>query len=130
MPLSAVFSMRPKKKIHGSVCIGWISPALVVRDEGISESRGGPMSESMTHAGAPDVPPSGSEFLVMIEGVEHPWASDTIAFEDIVRLGGWGAAEGVIEVDEDNRERTLKPGEMVKLKPGHGFSKKVRWRRG
>ena len=36
----------------------------------------------------------------------------------------------VTEVDKDNNERTLKPGESVELKPGLGFSKKVRFRRG
>ena len=45
-------------------------------------------------------------------------------------LGGWELSQGVIEVDKDNNERTLAPGEVVQLKPGLGFGKKHRWKRG
>lgn len=69
-------------------------------------------------------------YFVDIEGVEHPWASPTITTEDIVRLGGWDISAGVIEIDRDNNERTLQPGEVIELKPGHGFAKKVKWKRG
>jgi len=73
---------------------------------------------------------SGPKYVVVIEGTEHPWERDTITTEEIATLGGFSAAEGVIEIDKDNVERTLSPGETVDLKPGHGFSKKVRWKRG
>ena len=33
-------------------------------------------------------------------------------------------------IDADNNELTLAPGEVVDLKPGMGFSKKVRFKRG
>lgn len=69
-------------------------------------------------------------FFVNIEGVEHPWPSPTITTEQIASLGGWDPSQGVIEIDRDNNERTLKPGEVVELKPGHGFAKKVRFKRG
>ena len=72
----------------------------------------------------------GPKYFVVVEGTEHPWPKDTISFEEIAQLGGWSPTDGVIEVDENNNERTLKPGETVQLKPGHGFSKKVRWKRG
>jgi hypothetical protein len=36
----------------------------------------------------------------------------------------------VIEVDQENVERTLAPGEVIEVKPGHGFGKKHRWKRG
>jgi len=39
-------------------------------------------------------------------------------------------SQGVIEVDKDNNERTLAPDEAVQLKPGQGFGKKHRWKRG
>jgi hypothetical protein len=73
---------------------------------------------------------AGQKFFVDIEGVIHPWTRDTITFEEIVQLGGWDPSQGVVEIDKDNVERTLKPGDVVELKPGHGFSKKVRWKRG
>ncbi|MDD5308695.1 MAG: E2/UBC family protein [Deltaproteobacteria bacterium] len=72
----------------------------------------------------------GPKYFVDIEGTVHPWEKDTITTEEILALGGWDASQGVIEVDKDNVERTLKPGEVIELKPGHGFSKKVKWKRG
>jgi hypothetical protein len=72
----------------------------------------------------------GPKYFVNIEGVEHPWPTETITTEEIARLGGWDPSVGVIEIDQDNNERTLQPGEVVQLKPGHGFSKKIRWKRG
>ena len=45
-------------------------------------------------------------------------------------LAGGTVSLGVLLIDQDNNERTLQPGEVVKLEPGLGFSKKVRFRRG
>ena len=72
----------------------------------------------------------GPKFFVNIEGTEFPWDKDTITIQEIITLGGWDPSLGVIEIDKDNNERTLQPGEVVDLKPGHGFSKKIRWKRG
>lgn len=78
-----------------------------------------------------DSPPEpGPKYFVDIEGTEHPWPKNTITTEEIVTLGGWDPAQGVIQIDEHNNERTLAPGEVVELKPGHGFSKKIKWKRG
>jgi hypothetical protein len=71
-----------------------------------------------------------SKYLVDIEGTVHPWDRETITTEELVVLGGWEPSQGVIEVDKDNVERTLKPAEVIELKPGHGFAKKVKWKRG
>jgi hypothetical protein len=70
------------------------------------------------------------KFLLDIEGVEHPWDRDTITTEEIIDLGGWDRSLGAIEIDKDNNERALKPGEVVELKPGQGFSKKIKFKRG
>jgi len=72
----------------------------------------------------------GPKYFVNIEGVEHPWSTDTITTEQIAELGGWDVSVGVIEIDRDNNERTLVPGEVVTLKPGQGFAKKIGWKRG
>ena len=72
----------------------------------------------------------GPKFFVNVEGTIHEWPSPTITTEQIASLGGWDIAAGVIEIDPDNNERTLNPGQVVELKPGHGFAKKVRWKRG
>lgn len=72
----------------------------------------------------------GPKYLIDIEGKMFEWDKDTITTEEIIELGGWQASQGVIEIDKDNVERTLTPGEVIEIKPGHGFSKKVRWKRG
>ena len=69
-------------------------------------------------------------FFVDVEGTLHPWPKDTITTEQIISLGGWPASEGAIEVFKDNTERILKPGEIVHIKPGHGFAKRVLFKRG
>ncbi|MDE2823497.1 MAG: multiubiquitin domain-containing protein [Chloroflexota bacterium] len=71
------------------------------------------------------------EFEVDIEGEVKPWDKDTITPEEVAALGGWDVSEGVVLVDlDDGTERTLEPGEVVKLRPGLGFSKKIRFTRG
>ena len=72
----------------------------------------------------------GPKYFVNIEGEEFPWDQDTITTEQIAELGGWDPSLGVIEVDQHNNERTLSPGEVIEIKPGHGFGKKHRWKRG
>lgn len=73
---------------------------------------------------------SGPKYFVNIEGAEISWHSKTITTEEIAELGKWDVGIGVIEIDRDNNERTLSPGEVVELKPGHGFGKKILWKRG
>ncbi len=70
------------------------------------------------------------KFTLDIEGALKPWDEDSITTEQIAKLGGWDPSLGVLLIDEDNNERELRPGEVVKLEPGLGFSKKVRFRRG
>lgn len=72
----------------------------------------------------------GPKFTLDIEGVLKPWDKETIATEEIIKLGGWDPSQGVIVIDKDNNEKTLKPDEIVDLKPGMGFSKKVHFKRG
>ena len=73
---------------------------------------------------------AGKKFFVNIEGTEHPWDKDTITTEEIIALGGWEPSLGAILIDKDNVEHPLQPGQVVELKPGMGFSKKVRFKRG
>jgi hypothetical protein len=72
----------------------------------------------------------GPKYLLDIEGKQVPWDSDTITPEQIAELGGWSMDQGVIEIDKDQNETTLTPGGEVQIKPGHGFSKKMKWKRG
>ena len=71
------------------------------------------------------------KYEVDIEGTYKPWDKDTITTEEIAALGGWDVKEGVVLIDlEDGTERTLEPGEEIKLRPGIGFSRKIRFKRG
>lgn len=69
-------------------------------------------------------------YVLCIEGRELPWEHPTITTEQIAELGGWNVSEGVVEVDPDQNERTLQPGEEIELKRGHRFGKKFCWKRG
>jgi len=74
--------------------------------------------------------PQGPKFMLDIEGVLKPWDRDTITTEEVIALGGWDPVLGAILIDKDNNERTLKRGEVIEVKPGMGFSKKVHFKRG
>jgi hypothetical protein len=69
-------------------------------------------------------------FILCIEGQSHQWPKDTITTEEIAALGGWDPAQGVIEVDKHQNERQLAPGEVITLKPGLRYGKKLCWKRG
>jgi hypothetical protein len=71
-----------------------------------------------------------AHFFLDIEGKEIPWDQNVITPEQIAQLGGWNPAQGVIEIDPDNTEHTLAPGQPIEVKPGHGFGRKVKWKRG
>lgn len=74
---------------------------------------------------------AGQKFFVNLEGTEYPWDRETITVPEIRELGGWDANLPVLEVNlQDNTERTLPEDEVVTLKPGHGFAKKVKFQRG
>lgn len=73
----------------------------------------------------------GPKFTLDIEGELTPWDNDTITTEEVAALGEWEISLGVVLVDlKDGTERNLEPGEVVDVKPGMGFSKKIRFQRG
>jgi len=72
----------------------------------------------------------GPKYYVEIEGTEYPWDKDTIAVPEIRQLGNLPQDLPVIEVDAENNEHELAEDEVVKLKPGHRFGKKVTYKRG
>lgn len=69
-------------------------------------------------------------FFVCVEDEILPWPRSTIMTEEIAQLGGWDISQGVIEVDEEQNERSLEPGEVIELKPGLAFGKRLCWKRG
>ena len=73
----------------------------------------------------------GPKYFVNIEGQKFPWEDDTITTEEIIDLGGWDPSQGAIVIDlNTNEERTLSPNEIIEIKPGMGFAKKIKFKRG
>jgi hypothetical protein len=85
------------------------------------------MHTEITREESRDTP---TAFELEIEGKSVTWSGPIITTEEIARLGGWDPAQGVIMVDRENNERTLGADEKIEIKPGIGFGKRIRWKRG
>lgn len=73
----------------------------------------------------------GPKYYLNIEGEKKPWGKDTITTEEIIKLGGWDPSLGAIIIDlKTNEERTLQPGELIEIKSGMGYGKKIKFKRG
>jgi hypothetical protein len=85
------------------------------------------MSEAASAEGA-----RGPTYYIDIEGVgTKEWHNSTIRVPEIRDLAGWDATQPVLEVNlETNTEVTLAEDAVVQLKPGQGFAKKVKFKRG
>ena len=71
------------------------------------------------------------KYFVNVEGTIKPWDEAEITVAQIRQLAGWEASQPIVEVNlEDNTERTLQEADVVTLKPGHGFEKKIKFQRG
>ena len=77
------------------------------------------------------IPEQGPKYFVNLEGIVKPWGEPQITVPQIRELAGWDATQPIVEVNlEQNTERTLGEDEVVTLKPGHGFEKKIKFQRG
>jgi multiubiquitin len=71
------------------------------------------------------------KYEIDIEGSLFPWDGDTITVPQLRDLADVDQTQQMIEVDlKDNTERTLAEDEVIRLKPGKGFGKKIRYKRG
>lgn len=71
------------------------------------------------------------KFKIDIEGTIYDWDQETITVPQLRELGELPVNLPVVEIDlKENTERELPEDEVVKLKPGQGFAKKVRFKRG
>lgn len=75
--------------------------------------------------------PKGPKYFVDLEGVEYAWDEATITVAQIRELAGWTTNQQVMLVNLDTNEETvLTEDAAVQLKPGHGFGRKFKFRRG
>lgn len=73
----------------------------------------------------------GPKYEINIEGNFYPWDSGTITVPELRGLAGIPSDQPMMEIDlKTNAERTLAEDEVVELKPGSGFAKKVKYQRG
>jgi hypothetical protein len=73
----------------------------------------------------------GPKYEIDIEGTFYSWDSSTITVPQLRALAGIPADQPMMEVDlQTNAERTLAEDEIVHLKPGKGFAKKIKYQRG
>jgi hypothetical protein len=73
----------------------------------------------------------GPKYEVNLDGDIREWGKSTISVTELRGLAGWGADQPVVMVDlKTNEERDLREDETVELKPGQGFSKKIKFKRG
>lgn len=90
--------------------------------------------ESGAHVGVgtqPGEPGEGPKFWVNIEGETFPWDEDEITPDQIRNLGDLPEDLPVLLIDlKTNEQRELDEDEVVELKPGMGFSKKIKFKRG
>lgn len=84
-----------------------------------------------TIAKRPERPSRPSKYHLDIEGTLYDWGEDTITVPQIRELGGLPTDVPVLQIDlTTNEQRQLTEDEIVHLRPGLGFSKRVRWQRG
>lgn len=96
------------------------------------------MTQQDTHApqgkgGKPEKPDNGKgpRYVLDLEGADYPWDESTITVEQVRELAGWGPEQQVVIVNLDTNEETvLAERTPVELKPGHGFGRKFKFRRG
>ena len=72
----------------------------------------------------------GKKYFVTIEGKEYPWEKETITTTEIRTLGNLPTDMPVVEEFPDGTEKTLAENETVELKPGHGFGRAPKFKRG
>jgi hypothetical protein len=85
------------------------------------------MTEAVKDAPAEHGAGQGPKYFIDIEGTIHEWPTPTITTEQLAQLGGWDVSAGVIEIDRDNNERTLAPGEVIEATTRSRRGSTSRW---
>ncbi len=70
-------------------------------------------------------------YFLNIEGEEYKWHEPTITVAEVRVLAGWPTDQEVVLVDlRTNEEHVLDEASPIKLKPGHGFGRRFKFKRG
>jgi len=70
-------------------------------------------------------------YFLNIEGEEYKWHDPTITVAELRVLAGWPTDQEVVLVDlRTNEEHALDETVPIKLKHGHGFGRKFKFKRG
>lgn len=81
--------------------------------------------------GIKDKDTEGPKYFLDLEGTEYPWSEPTITVAEIRKIAGWTTEQQVMLVDlAANEETVLAEDADIELKPGHGFGRKFKFRRG
>lgn len=73
----------------------------------------------------------GPKYFLDLEGTEYPWSESTITVAQIREIAGWTIDQQVMLVNlATNEETVLDEDADIQLKPGHGFGRKFKFRRG
>lgn len=71
------------------------------------------------------------QYFIDIEGTDYEWERSTITVPEIRKLGNLTGDQPIVEVNlKENTERELREDEVITLKPGRGYARKVRYQRG
>ena len=82
------------------------------------------VDEGATHGPRP-------KYDINIEGHIYPWPLPRITVPELRDLAGFADDQPILEVDlKTNEERTVPEDEVIELRPGQGFAKKVKYQRG
>jgi hypothetical protein len=75
--------------------------------------------------------PAGPKYFLDLEGVDYPWYEPSITVPQVRELAGWTTDQQVMIVNlNTNEETVLAEDAAIELKPGHGFGRKFKFRRG
>lgn len=73
----------------------------------------------------------GPTYYLDFEGDVREWHEATVTLSQLRELAGWPADQQVVLVDlATNVETTVGEDEPIELKPGHGFARRFKFKRG
>ncbi len=69
-------------------------------------------------------------YFLEVDGIEYEINRAAITGGEIMQLAGIPADAGLLEILDDGTQRQVPPDEVIRLKLGHRFKKRPRFKRG